>query len=157
MSLLNNQCCINISNIVVPGNINTDEWSLKYTLLNFSKMSVPFRHIITISPLYNEFKQPVYLMGISYNINECLTPIIPISRDLDGLKKELEFLNVAISITSPFSPFIIQYVNNKWQSLCGYKLYDVEGKTFKIIQGRDNKAVQNALQIKREIADIMMA
>jgi len=157
--LKKNQCCIDNSYIIVPDYTNTDDWSLEYTFLNFSKMNVPFRNRIIISPLYNKDNQLIYLMGITYDKRDPLycasTPILPVLRELIELKQELDPLPAAISLTTHFPPFIIKYVNPKWESLCGYKLSDVEGKTFKILQGRDKQAVQNALQIKREILDIM--
>ena len=157
-SLLNkNECCIENRYIVVPGYTNTDDWALEYTLLNFSKMNVPFRNRITISPLYNKNKQLVYLMGVSYNKKEgSPSYVMPISRDFNELTHELNILSVAISLTNPFSPFIIQYVNAEWQSLCGYKSDDVLGKTFKFLQGKDKRSCQNAFQIKREILGIML-
>ena len=154
-----NQCCIDNSYAVVPDYTNTDDWSLEYTLLNFSRMNVPFRNKITISPLYNKNNRLVYLMGVSYSKNElsCCThiPIIPISRDFVELTNELDLLPAAISLTTTFSPFLIQYVNAEWQSLCGYKLSDVLGKTFKCLQGLDKKSCKSAFQIRCEILDIM--
>ena len=167
-----NECCIDNSYIVVADSTNIDstniqesinidstnttDWVLEYTFLNFSKMNVPFRHRVVITPLYDMNRQLVYLMGVSYYNNDISpTYIMPISRELDELKKELNLLSAAISLTTPCSPFIIKYVNPKWESLCGYKSVDALGKTFKILQGIDKKSVQKAFQIKREIVDIM--
>jgi hypothetical protein len=141
--LKKNECCIDNSSAVSPDYTNTDKWELEYTLLNFSKMNVPFRNRIIISPLYNENNQLVYLMGVSYNKKEFSpTNVIPTSIDFVELTHELDLLNAAISLTTPFSPFIIQYVNTEWQSLCGYKLGDVEGKTFKFLREEINNLVR---------------
>ena len=160
-SLLNkNECCIDNSYVVAPDYTNTDDWALEYTLLNFSRMNVPFRNRIIISPLYNKHNKMIYLMGITYDKRDPLwcasIPIIPVSRDIDGLKQELESLPAAISLTTTFSPFIIQYVNSAWELLCGYNSAYALGKTFKFLQGIDKRSCQNAFQIKRDIIDIML-
>ena len=48
--LNNNECCTDNSYIVVADSTNTADWSLEYTFINFSKMNVPFRHRVVITP-----------------------------------------------------------------------------------------------------------
>lgn len=46
--------------------------------------------------------------------------------------------DLAIVVTSPLSPFCIEYVNDAWLELCGFdSLEEVKGQTLSIIQGKE--------------------
>lgn len=129
-------------NYLLPHNktseIKPADWSVNYTIINFTKCNVPFSNKLIIKPLYDKRNKIIHLIGISYN-NIYPVDIYPIFHDFDSLVKQIENSTYAISLTIPFYPFIIQYVNKSWTSLFGHTADDVIGNTFKCVQSRDFK------------------
>jgi hypothetical protein len=128
-----------------------DDFVIYSTLINFSKMGVPFRNTMLIRPLYNTTSNtPVFLMGISY-LDAALPPlhITPSVCHLDDLIEDVYKLPFSIVVTSAVAPFFIQLVNKKWEDMTGYKTADAVGKTFSFLQERgENKS---SIQLKNKI------
>ena len=131
--------------------INTQQ-VMYQSVVNFTKIGVPFRNTVLIRPLYNECDQLSFLMGISYN--DILDPplhIQPTYTTWDDVIAELGGLPFSIVLTTCSAPFIIKYVNNQWESMCGYKSVDVLDKTFSVIQGNNPENINSTKQFKKGV------
>jgi hypothetical protein len=130
----------------------TDHQVLHHTIVNFSKCNVPFRNTLLIKPLFNNDDQLAFLMGISYpNIDDPPLHITPSLLHYDKLISEFDELSFSIVLTTCSSPFLIKFANKHWLALSGYKLDDVLGKTFGLIQGTSVDNAKASKQFKNKI------
>jgi hypothetical protein len=131
--------------------LETHDWSVYHTTINFSKCNVPFRNTFIVKPIYNTHNKLIYLMSIAYK--SCSPPIhiLPKFSTFDQILNVIKQLSSAITLTTPSSPFIIKYVSPEWCVLSGYTSQEVIGSTFKIIQGHTVDDKDDALHLKQKI------
>ena len=140
-------CQNNDLQIIIP-----DEKYMQYTIVNFSKCNVPFRHTVLIKPIHDHDNRIAFLMGIShFDFNLPPLHINPQSLDYISLIQELDHLPFSIVLTTSYSPFLIKFANKQWLAQCGYELSDVLHKTFSVIQGKEIENNHTALQFKNKV------
>jgi hypothetical protein len=143
--------CVPCCNNEIYAENKKDDFVIYSTLINFSKMGVPFRNRMLIRPLYNTSSNiPVFLMGVSYF--DADFPPLHITQTvghLGDLIEEIYNLPFSIVVTSVVAPFIIQLVNKKWEDMTGYTTTDAVGKTFSFLQSRSENKV--SIQLKNQI------
>ena len=145
-------------------NLVENDWVIHKLVINYTKMNVPFRNKLMIKPLYNIYSNNptniVALLSISRDVDQKSVSLYTdpyimshISNDFDTMVNEIENLPFAIVITTHIKPFIIQYINNEWEKLCRYTPLEAVGRTFQIIQGKDNEKQIDAKNFGNEITE----